>query len=214
MPGCIRRFRASLVAALALAARCAPRPRGAKIIEIGETAPRPRRAARRPRAWPSRARPATRSKVGDSAARSSSRRRRIVAWTIALGSPDERADRLLRREPRRPGVARASPILRPGKHAVRAASIGQSAVCRSSSRYFGRRSSSRSTTSIPVKKGYVVALTVPTWAPGADAAGSSDGARGARAGPKGKCNDTDGQTAQTTDRRSSTQYRCLYRRRG
>ena len=66
-------------------------------------------------------------------------------------------------------------------------------------------------TSIPVKKGYVVALTVPTWAP-ALTQSLTDGSSWRASRAKGRCDDTDAQTAQTrTGQR--TQYRCLYKAR-
>jgi hypothetical protein len=60
-----------------------------------------------------------------------------------------------------------------------------------------------------VKKGYVVGLTVPTWAPAlTQLLDNGSSWRASRA--KGKCDDTDTQTAQTR-LRQRTQYRCLYR---
>jgi hypothetical protein len=65
--------------------------------------------------------------------------------------------------------------------------------------------------SIPVKKGYVVALTVPTWAPALttllDDGSSWRAARGLKA-----CDDTGRQTAQLS-LGALTQYRCLYKAR-
>ena len=60
-----------------------------------------------------------------------------------------------------------------------------------------------------MKKGYVVGLTVPTWAPAlTQLLDNGSSWRASRA--KGKCDDTDSQTAQTR-LRQRTQYRCLYR---
>lgn len=65
-------------------------------------------------------------------------------------------------------------------------------------------------TSIPVKKGSTIALTVPTWAPAlATGLGGDTSWRASR--PAGECDDTSTQTAQT-DIRDLAQYRCLYQR--
>lgn len=65
-------------------------------------------------------------------------------------------------------------------------------------------------TSIPVKKGSTIALTVPTWAPAlATGAGGDTSWRASR--KAGDCDDTSTQTAQTTIR-DLAQYRCLYQR--
>jgi hypothetical protein len=60
-----------------------------------------------------------------------------------------------------------------------------------------------------VRKGYLVALTVPTWAPAlAVGLGNDSSWRASRA--EGKCADTSGQTAQQA-LGAIVQYRCLYR---
>ena len=86
--------------------------------------------------------------------------------------------------------------------------MGQSPVVKLQP-YFGQKVQFPLTTSIPVKKGYVVGLTVPTWAPAlTQLLDNGSSWRASRA--KGKCDDTDTQTAQTR-LRQRTQYRCLYR---
>ena len=76
-------------------------------------------------------------------------------------------------------------------------------------RYFGTTVQFALKESIPVKKGYVIALTVPTWAPalavGLPGTTSWRATRG-----KGKCNDFDAQTAQTGVNNITRAY-CLYR---
>ena len=190
------------------ARRCAA-PASAKIVEVGGDAGR--RAGLPGDARASRVSRTTgyQIKVGDE--RSSfivPEDGKIVAWTIALGKPTRRADRVLRQEPRRPASARLT-VLRPGK-TLYSRVIGQSpvqqlaAVLRPDGAVPARRA-------LNVKKGYVIALTVPTWAPALTPL-LTDLARGARPAPKGKCDDTGTQTAQTP-LNSVTQYRCLYKAR-
>jgi hypothetical protein len=60
-----------------------------------------------------------------------------------------------------------------------------------------------------VRKGYLVALTVPTWAPAlAVGLGNDSSWRASRA--RGRCDNTSAQTAQQTLGQNA-QYRCLYR---
>jgi hypothetical protein len=130
---------------------------------------------------------------------------RIVAWTISLGKPNARQIEFFDSNY---GEASAGlTILRRGKrlyHRVR----GQSPIMKLEP-YFGQKVQFPLTTSIPVKKGYVVGLTVPTWAPALTQLLDNGSAwRASRA--KGKCDNTDTQTAQTR-LQQRTQYRCLYR---
>jgi hypothetical protein len=62
---------------------------------------------------------------------------------------------------------------------------------------------------LDVKKGYLIALTVPSWAPALSLGMGNDTSWRASRG-RGRCQDTDRQTAQLrlTD---LAQYRCLYR---
>ena len=132
---------------------------------------------------------------------------RIVAWTISLGSPDQRQIDFFTGNY---GEASAGlTILRRGKrlyHRVMAASPMMDLES-----YFGQKVQFPLERSIPVKKGYVVALTVPTWAPALTQL-LDDGSSWRASRAKDKCDDTDSQTAQT---RTGTrvQYRCLYKAR-
>jgi hypothetical protein len=132
---------------------------------------------------------------------------RIVAWTISLGNPDERQIDYFKGLY---GDASASlTILRRGErlyHRVIAATPVQALQS-----YFGQKVQFPLERSIPVKKGYVVALTVPTWAPALTQL-LDDGSSWRASRAKGKCADTDTQTAQTRVGQR-TQYRCLYRAR-
>jgi hypothetical protein len=132
-------------------------------------------------------------------------RGRIVAWTISLGSPNERQIDFFDSNY---GEASAGiTVLRRGKRLYHRV-MGQSAV-QTLEPYFGQKVQFPLWESIPVKKGYVVALTVPTWAPAlTQLLDNGSSWRASRA--KDTCDDTDRQTAQTR-LRQRTQYRCLYR---
>jgi hypothetical protein len=132
---------------------------------------------------------------------------RIVAWTIGLGSPNAKQADFFNSNF---GDASAQlTILRRGKRLYHRV-MSQTPVV-PLEQYFGQKVQFPLTTSIAVKKGYVVALTVPTWAPALTQV-LNDGSSWRASRAKGKCNDTDTQTAQT---RLATrkQYRCLYRAR-
>ena len=63
--------------------------------------------------------------------------------------------------------------------------------------------------SIPVKKGWVIALTVPTWAPALAVGLGADTSWRASRG-KGTCEDTSTNTVQTQPNQLA-QYYCLYK---
>jgi hypothetical protein len=132
---------------------------------------------------------------------------RIVAWTISLGNPDERQIDFFDGNY---GEASAGlTVLRRGKrlyHRVMAATPVQQLQS-----YFGQKVQFPLERSIPVKKGYVVALTVPTWAPALTQL-LEDGSSWRASRAKNKCGDTDSQTAQTRSGQR-VQYRCLYKAR-
>jgi hypothetical protein len=132
---------------------------------------------------------------------------RIVGWTISLGNPDARQIDFFDDNY---GAASANlTILRRGKrlyHRVVAATPVQPLQP-----YFGQKVQFPLERSIPVRKGHVVALTVPTWAPALTRL-LDDGSSWRASRAKNRCGDTDSQTAQTR-LGQRTQYRCLYRAR-
>jgi hypothetical protein len=195
-------------AAAVLAALVCASPASARIIEIGADA-----AEATPTCPSSPCLAVSRTtgyqaKVVDSrAAYLVPARGKIVAWTISLGSPDERQIDFFDGNY---GEASAGlTILRRGKRLYHRV-MGQTPVMQLQS-YFGQKVQFPLDRSIPVKKGYVVALTVPTWAPALTQL-LEDGSSWRASRAKNRCNDTDSQTAQTrTGQR--TQYRCLYKAR-
>jgi hypothetical protein len=133
---------------------------------------------------------------------------RIVAWTIGLGDPDARQIDFFEAN-----FGRASAgltIMRRNKfrgkrliHRV----VGQSPI-QQLAPYFGQEVQFPLATSLPVKKGFVVALTVPTWAPALTGL-LSDGSLWRASRSERRCGDTDRQTAQT-DVGDRVLYGCKY----
>jgi hypothetical protein len=131
---------------------------------------------------------------------------KIVAWSITLGKPGDKQIQFFDDNLGGPASARIT-ILRPGKKLVSVVT-GQGPV-QQLQPYFGTTVQFPLGRALNVRKGYVVALTVPTWAPAlAVGLGNDSSWRASRA--KGKCNDTQAQTAQQA-LGATIQYRCLYR---
>jgi hypothetical protein len=133
---------------------------------------------------------------------------RIVAWKIALGKPG--AKQIAFFDSKLGGEATAQiTIIRPGRK-LRSRVMAQGEPQKLSP-YFGTTVEFPLEKTIAVKKGWIVALTVPTWAPAlADGLGADTSWRAARG--KGTCEDTQAQTAQTQDQQLA-QYYCLYKAR-
>jgi hypothetical protein len=130
---------------------------------------------------------------------------RIVAWSISLGTPTKRQINYF--DKREHGVASAQlSVLRLGKRQF-ARVVAQTPLVKLAP-YFGQTVQFPLDRSLPVRKGYVIALTTPTWAP-ALRLESGDGNTWRASRPASRCNDTVTQTAQT-HLRDLTRYRCLY----
>jgi len=131
---------------------------------------------------------------------------RIVAWSVTLGAPNKKQVDFF--NSRLGGTATAQiTILRPGTK-LRSRVMAQGEV-QQLSPYFGTTAQFALERTLPVKKGWVVALTVPTWAPVlGDKLGGDTSWRASR--PKGGCDDTTSATAQTRTNQLA-QYWCLYR---
>jgi hypothetical protein len=132
---------------------------------------------------------------------------RIVAWTIRLSQPGP-AQLAFFRE-RLGGESQAGlTVLRTGKRLF-ARVVAQTPV-QTLDPFFGQTVQFPLEQSIAVRRGSTIALTVPTWAPAlAIGLGGDTSWRASR--PRGECDDTETQTAQT-EIRALTQYRCLYQR--
>ena len=131
----------------------------------------------------------------------------IVAWTITLGKPTAAQIKYLNANgggPAEAGIAVLSPQPKPN---LTYKLVAQSPMVKLQP-YFGETAQFPLETTIPVKKGYVVALTVPTWAP-ALALGFANTTSWRASRPRSGCKTTSTQTVQTT-LASTVQYYCLY----
>jgi hypothetical protein len=131
----------------------------------------------------------------------------IVAWTISLGAPNATQIKFFNENeggPSEAGIAILAPQPKPN---LTYKLVAQSPMVKLQP-YFGKTAQFPLETTIPVKKGYVVALTVPSWAPAlALGFGADTSWRASR--PKSGCKSTSSQTTQTTVG-SAVQYYCLY----
>jgi hypothetical protein len=131
----------------------------------------------------------------------------IVAWTITLGNPNATQIKYFETNeggPAEAGIAILAPQRKPN---LTYKLIAQSPLVKLTP-YFGKTAQFPLETTIPVKKGYVVALTVPTWAP-ALALGFGNDTSWRASRPKAGCKTTSSQTAQT-EIGTAVQYYCLY----
>jgi hypothetical protein len=131
----------------------------------------------------------------------------IVAWTITLGKPN--ATQIKFFNANEGGVSEAAiSVLRPQKSPnLTYKLVAQSPLIKLQP-YFGKTAQFPLETTIPVKKGDEVALTVPSWAP-ALALGFGNDTSWRASRPKKQCTSTNTQTAHTQIA-SSIQYYCLY----
>ena len=179
---------------------------GAAVVEMGATTPRP--AASCPENCQAVGR-VTGYQAGQAGKRSPFRARRrgkIVAFSLHLGRP--RADQIdyFHGLFGGPPQARLS-VLRPGPRRSNVLS-GQSELFELR-RYFGSTPTFALDRPLTVKKDYLVALTVPTWAPAFGVGlGNEEAWRSSR--DSERCDDVR-QTAAQQRRRSSRTYGCLYR---
>src|SRR5271154_5003963 len=131
----------------------------------------------------------------------------VVAWTIMLGKPN--ATQIKFFNSNEGGVSEAGiAILRPQpKPNLTYKLIAQSPLVKLQP-YFGKTAQFPLATTIAVKKGDVIALTVPSWAPAlALGFGKDTSWRASR--QKSQCTTTSTQTAQSQIG-TAVQYYCLY----
>jgi hypothetical protein len=131
----------------------------------------------------------------------------IVAWTITLGKPN--ATQIKFFNTNEGGVSEAAvAILAPQKKPnLTYKLIAQSPLVKLQA-YFGKSAQFPLATTIAVKKGDVVALTVPSWAP-ALALGFGNDTSWRASRQKAQCTSTSSQTNQTQIG-TAVQYYCLY----
>jgi hypothetical protein len=132
----------------------------------------------------------------------------VVAWTVSLGTPNATQIKFFNSNEGGPPSA-ALAILRPQrKPNLTYKLIAQSPVVQLE-KYFGKTAQFPLATTLQVKKGDVIALTVPTWAP-ALALGFTNETSWRASRVRSQCSSTSAQSAQTQVG-TNVQYFCLYR---
>lgn len=131
---------------------------------------------------------------------------RIVAWTISLGKPGPKQTAFFQQ--RLGGEASAQITILGPRRKLRSRAIAHGELIKLTP-YFGSTVQFALEKTIAVKKGQVVALTVPTWAPALAVGLGADTSWRASRG-RDKCEDTQTQVAQTLPNQLA-QYFCLYR---
>jgi hypothetical protein len=129
----------------------------------------------------------------------------LVSWSIKLSTPTDKQIAFFNKSLGGESEAQIS-VLRMGtKLHARLVASGEPQKLQP---YFGQTVEFALQKTIPVKKGYVIALTVPTWAP-ALAAGLPGDTSWRASRNKGQCDDSQAQTAQAVNQIG--RYYCLYR---
>jgi hypothetical protein len=131
----------------------------------------------------------------------------VVAWTVTLGKPNPTQVKFFNSN--EGGTASAAiAILRPQrKPNLSYKLIAQSPVVQLE-KYFGKAAQFPLASTIQVKKGDVIALTVPTWAP-VLALGFTNETSWRASRPRSSCSSTSTQSVPSVG--ASVQYYCLYR---
>jgi hypothetical protein len=131
---------------------------------------------------------------------------RLVAWSIALGAPNAKQIQYFNQN--EGGTAEAGiAVLRGGAHLNY--TLVASGPLVQLQPYFGEAVQFPLTTTLAVKKGDVIALSVPTWAP-ALALGFKNDTSWRASRQKKACNNTGLQTTHSSIG-TTVQYYCLYR---
>jgi hypothetical protein len=129
----------------------------------------------------------------------------LVSWTIKLSKPGDRQIDFFNKSLGGESQAAIS-VLRMGNHLhARQVAVGETQKL---TPYFGQTVEFALQRTIPVKKGWVIGLTVPTWAPGL-AAGLGNDTSWRASRPKGSCDDSQTQTALAANQIGN--FYCLYR---
>jgi hypothetical protein len=130
---------------------------------------------------------------------------RLVSWSIKLAKPGKKQIAFFDKSLGGESQAMISVLRMGNKLHARLIAHGEPQMLQP---YFGSTVEFALEKSIPVKKGYIIALTVPTWAPALAAGLGGDTSWRASRG-KGTCDDSQTQTAQ--DANQVARYYCLYR---
>jgi hypothetical protein len=131
---------------------------------------------------------------------------RIVAWTITLGKPGKKQLKYFEESLGGPAQAGIT-VLKPGERLF--GRVTAQAPMQLLEPFFGQTAQFPLETSLPIKKGSIVALSVPTWAPALGLGLGRDNVwRASR--EIDACDDTQTQSAQI-DVRDLTRYKCAYK---
>jgi len=131
---------------------------------------------------------------------------RIVAWTITLGTPGKRQQKFFTENLGGASQAGIS-VVKQGDRWYRR--VLASSPMQTLTPYFGQTVQFPLTTSLPVTKGTLVALSVPTWAPALGLGVARDNVwRASR--DVDACDDTQTQSVQT-ELNDLARYKCFYR---
>lgn len=131
----------------------------------------------------------------------------VVAWTIMLGKPSASQIKFFNTNEGGPSEAGLA-ILRAAKKPRLTYKLVAVAPPIKLEKYFGKTVQFPLATTIPVRKGDIVALSVPTWAPALALGFGNDTSWRASRQKKG-CSTTSSQSTQTQVG-SAVQYYCLY----
>jgi len=131
---------------------------------------------------------------------------RIVAWTIALGKPGPKQTAFFTEKLGGESQA-AVVVLAAGKNLAR--EVVAKAPLQRLTDYFGQTVQFPLDTTLPIRKGQFVGLTVPSWAPALQIGLGSDTSWRASRAADG-CNDTGTQSALVGSR-TSVQFKCLFK---
>src|SRR4051794_13492281 len=197
----------ALYAAVASAALALPAAAAAKLTEIGNVQPAATPACPAKPCYALTRTTGYQAKIGTRrGTHVIPRAGRLVAWSITLGKPGKKQIKFF--DDNLGGASTAQiTVLKPGAN-LRYRVVGQGQAEKLAP-YFGTTVQFALNTSIPVKKGDVLAVTTPTWVPALAVNLPTDTSwRASRA--KGTCDETSKQTAQT-GANTLAQYYCLYR---
>jgi hypothetical protein len=132
----------------------------------------------------------------------------VVAWTISLAKPN--ATQIKYFDANEGGEAEAGiAVLRPQRKPNLTYKLIAQGPLVKLQQYFGKTAEFPLESTLKVRKGDVVALTVPTWAP-ALALGFTNATSWRASRPRTSCSNTSTQTAHTRIG-GNVQYYCLYR---
>lgn len=200
-------LRRAAVGGLAALALLPGVPAQAKIIELGKTAQEPKPSCPDKPCLAISRTTGYQAKVGEERGLFEvPAAGKIVAWTVSLGTPSAKQIEFF--DENYGGTAAAGiTVMRPGKKLY--ARVTGTSPPEQLQPYFGETVQFPLGRALNVKKGYLVGLTVPTWAPAlAVGFGNDHSWRASRS--EEQCQKFADQTAQTTPG-ALTRFRCLYR---